>query len=691
MGHAHAHAHRDHVANLQARSPDSDVTVVYVTLSADFDGPIGGYVTMSQTSSDKSDKATAGLGAPIQQTRSSSKEETTTSQTSEKTKAEATATATKDSDRQSTTTQKAEQTTHASQAATTEQASTAQTTFQTSSSSSTSAITGLEDAAVTASSTSVPAASASPTAMSASQGLTGGAKAGIAIGVIVAVSAIAVFILLWLRKKKQGQHVQEIDPENEKYVRQEDIAPPPPPKPESVTSPSPPQLNIRPVTQFAPFASDFASNGGAAGLSAGGSLAPVAESAVVSRSLTDHPSPPQTPKSSSHGSDPFGDPVNPFSNGAEAPSPLASSTALSIASAPVPQAEETASTPEETAPAETEQISPVVSAAESEPVAEDAIVTGVAAAAAVVGVAAVATSTSKTQEKQLPVSPGDSGTGSQAIPQEAVLDDIPTPTTPSTPFAAPVAAPVVAPGPRPPPSGPAPPPPGNVHRVQMDFNPSMEDELELHFGQLVRLLHEYDDGWALCTRLDRSQQGVVPRSCLSSRPLKPRPPPGPGARGPPMAAPNRPMPPRPTTPSSNFNPPVPRPQSPARPMSPGQPSYAGPGPMPLRLHNQRPMSPAQGPPAPRSFSPGPGPRPMVPRSMSPGPYGLPGMQKPHMPASQRPRSNSTGAAMGPNPRQGGFPGPSPLGGPMMPPVSTIPRATPTLVESPISETGNREW
>ncbi|PYI29868.1 hypothetical protein BP00DRAFT_437383 [Aspergillus indologenus CBS 114.80] len=648
MVHAHAHAHRDHVANLQARSPDNDVTVVYVTLSADFDGPIGGYVTMSQTSSDKSDKATAGLGAPIQQTRSSSKEETTTVQTSEKTKAEATATAPKDSDRQSTTTQKAEQTTHASQAATTEQASTAQTTFQTSSSSSTSAITGLEDAAVTASSTSVPAASASPTAMPASQGLTGGAKAGIAIGVIVAVGAIAVFILLWLRKKKQGQHVQAIDPENEKYVRQEDIAPPPPPKPESVTSPSPPQLNIRPVTQFAPFASDFASNGCAAGLSAGGSLAPVAESAVVSRSLTDHPSPPQTPMSRSHDSDPFGDPVNPFSNGPEAPSPLASSTALSIASAPVPQAEEAASTPEEAAPAETEQISPVVSAAESEPVAEDAIVTGVAAAAAVVGVAAVATSTSKTQEKQLPVSPGDSGTGSQAIPQEIVLDDIPTATTPSTPFAAPVAAPVVAPGPRPPPSGPAPPPPGNVHRVQMDFNPSMEDELELHFGQLVRLLHEYDDGWALCTRLDRSQQGVVPRSCLSSRPLKPRPPPGPGARGPPMAAPNRPMPPRPTTPSSNFNPP-------------------------------RPMSPAQGPPAPRSFSPGPGPRPMVPRSMSPGPYGLPGMQKPHMPASQRPRSNSTGAAMGPNPRQGGFPGPSPLGGPMMPPVSTIPRATPTIV------------
>ncbi|KAG0643857.1 hypothetical protein HOY80DRAFT_943985 [Tuber brumale] len=63
-----------------------------------------------------------------------------------------------------------------------------------------------------------------------------------------------------------------------------------------------------------------------------------------------------------------------------------------------------------------------------------------------------------------------------------------------------------------------------VHRVQMDFKPSMEDELGLRVGQLVRLLYEYDDGWALCIRLDRSQQGVCPRTCLSQRPVKPRHP-----------------------------------------------------------------------------------------------------------------------------------------------------------------------
>lgn len=34
-----------------------------------------------------------------------------------------------------------------------------------------------------------------------------------------------------------------------------------------------------------------------------------------------------------------------------------------------------------------------------------------------------------------------------------------------------------------------------VHRVQLDFSPSLDDEMDVRAGQLVRLLHEYDDGW----------------------------------------------------------------------------------------------------------------------------------------------------------------------------------------------------
>lgn len=78
-----------------------------------------------------------------------------------------------------------------------------------------------------------------------------------------------------------------------------------------------------------------------------------------------------------------------------------------------------------------------------------------------------------------------------------------------------------------------------VYRVQMEYSPNQADELELHAGGLVRMLHEYDDGWALCIRMDRSAQGVCPRTCLSARPVKPRPNPAPGSpasqqrRGPP--------------------------------------------------------------------------------------------------------------------------------------------------------------
>ena len=38
----------------------------------------------------------------------------------------------------------------------------------------------------------------------------------------------------------------------------------------------------------------------------------------------------------------------------------------------------------------------------------------------------------------------------------------------------------------------------NIYRVSNDFQPSMEDEIKLRFGQFVRILHEYNDGWVRC-------------------------------------------------------------------------------------------------------------------------------------------------------------------------------------------------
>jgi hypothetical protein len=131
---------------------------------------------------------------------------------------------------------------------------------------------------------------------------------------------------------------------------------------------------------------------------------------------------------------------------------------------------------------------------------------------------------------------------------------------------------------------------------------------------------------ALCVRMDRSQQGVAPRSCLSARPVKPR---------------AGPLPPGASSPGMRAFPPS---QQPPRPFSAG---------------SGRPASGALGPK--KRFSP-----PQQQRSMSPGPYGG-GPKQPAvggakmMAENLRPRSNSSGdlplKTVAPL-----APAPSPLGG-----------------------------
>jgi hypothetical protein len=116
---------------------------------------------------------------------------------------------------------------------------------------------------------------------------------------------------------------------------------------------------------------------------------------------------------------------------------------------------------------------------------------------------------------------------------------------------------------------------------------------------------------ALCIRLDRSRQGVVPRTCLSTRPIKPRPqqngPQGgsPAMRGSPIApaglatgSPQRPMTPsdRPMTPIG-----VGRARSPTV----VQPSF-GPTSPPDPIHMNPGASTAQFPQAPVGRKPVPG-------------------------------------------------------------------------------------
>ena len=185
--------------------------------------------------------------------------------------------------------------------------------------------------------------------------------------------------------------------------------------------------------------------------------------------------------------------------------------------------------------------------------------------------------------------------------------------------------------------------------------------------------------------MDRSQQGVVPRTCLSRYPVKPRPagqqpsipygrPNGPqwgSQNGSPQArGPNGQMPASATPPpgpafsvvghgpSQPFNgpPPVafpapPRPHSPASANMPGPVPMPMPMPMPMQGRQMSPVSQGRNSPGPaahqqqrqqqqqRKASPPHFRGPPPPRSLSPGPYVA--YQRPSVPQSRR-RSNSAG-------------------------------------------------
>ena len=138
-------------------------------------------------------------------------------------------------------------------------------------------------------------------------------------------------------------------------------------------------------------------------------------------------------------------------------------------------------------------------------------------------------------------------------------------------------------------------------------------------------------------RMDRSQQGVAPRTCLSTRAVKPRPSngprggPPPGMRGPngPGPGPGRPMG-RPMSPAGGRNSPGPRMRQ--GPLGDGRQSPSPYGAPPPNAG----MSPSYAfPAAPGALTPGGRPR------NSSDPFARPpGGGRPMSPAGHRPRSNS---------------------------------------------------
>ncbi|KAI9674130.1 MAG: hypothetical protein M1817_001948 [Caeruleum heppii] len=650
---------------LQARQDvGTVVSVVYVTAAPTFDGPIAGYTTIGpnqqqaqQTAESRPSPRPAPVAAQFPSNAGSDDESDQNAQNSNS-PADPVVNApasTQDS-----------QTTQLSETSPNDASLSASVSEDTSASVPTEAVVNSETTPLLSTESTIPTptsrssgvvnpasatTSATPEATQATSpsGTSAGAKAGIAFGVLLGLGfIIALVIFFYSRKKKQNKGYKTTD--DEKTPSGDGVAfraGRAPSTRTARTASTAPRLSLRPVTEFLPnisgdrkstgnqLAMGNQSNMGGAAAGSQGKLGP----AMAQRG--------QTPTQANN-------PANPFGNQAE-PSTSFSSPGQARAAA---------------------AMEPPMRDASQSVLRDGASASGGALAAATVNqhrpheqgtyqtqhVNASATSLerSSTPEATSPNLRGEpSPTGT-----DFTASSVPAMSMTSQPGGAAGLA-----------GGPG---ASSVHRVQLDFKPSMEDELELRAGQLVRLLHEYDDGWALCIRLDRSQQGVAPRTCLSTRPVKPRPTnggqqarpghprgaPPPGMRVPPQGGPPAGRPPmmRPMSPAAGG---PPRPLSPAngrqspRPYGqPGRPTSPAGGrqsPRPYPGQQGRPMSPSasgfplHGQQAPRPMSPSGGrqsPRPghgvAPPRAMSPA-------------NGNRSRSNSAAATNG---AQRSPPGPS---------------------------------
>ncbi|KAH7350294.1 hypothetical protein BKA66DRAFT_447011 [Pyrenochaeta sp. MPI-SDFR-AT-0127] len=490
-------------------------------------------------------------------------------------------------------------------------------------------------------------------------GMSGGAKAGLALGVLVVVGALLVGILVLYRRKKNQLANNNA---NEK-INMYDAPPPPPPQVQAAPLPAPsirtqrtmstaPRLSLRPVTQFDPTFSEQRKSGGnlLTVAAAGGAAAHARDRELPERPTSAWERPGAT---NAPATNPFNDPET--RSGPPSANPFGNNAALDAHQANIPDSPPNASplhsTMHSTQPsADFANPAAAIAAAEMDPVA-----------------VAGAMSSIPPPTNDLPLPPSINGSVDGVPPSPAWTEDFPASPGPAPTGPPPVAGAMA--GNR---SNSPSPGPNNVHRIQLDFKASMQDELNLQAGQLVRMLHEYDDGWALCIRMDRSQQGVVPRTCLSKHPVKPRTgpprqgPPPPGMRGPPIRSPMGPggVPqPRPLSPSSGRNSPHPPGLQPAggrmspapRSMSPGPRQMSPPHMQGAPRARSNSNAPQYGPPRGRSNSNAPYAAPQ--RSMSPGPYGG-GPQMAPPPEMGRPRSNS--ASQAGNPRRGPAPGPSPM-------------------------------
>lgn len=333
--------------------------------------------------------------------------------------------------------------------------------------------------------TARPTATAAPSENDSGE-LSVAAKAGIAIGALGGI--LIVFVIVWMiinsRRKKLARQRQQLEDDekiNGPFADSAAIRP----APTNRTPNRAPRLSLRPVTQFLPNfnAQSQAERRASRGIAL--TLNPVSNHSPLNRpnggSAWERPTVRSTmasPNGDGHRPDTSASlyPNNPFNDNQRIPeepvSPVSSMGSFDHANVGVAT----------TTDAISEPVSPIGG--------DDDREIGVASSSGPAAAAASNLSRKTSMRKDLPK------------PLDLTKPPSPLYAVPPSPAGTEYSMQSVAAGQSPGPSASAAaiaaaggPVQSTVHRVQLDFKPTMEDELELRAGQLVRLLHEYDDGW----------------------------------------------------------------------------------------------------------------------------------------------------------------------------------------------------
>ena len=466
---------------LEKRTPqvETQVSVVFVTASKTFDGPVAGYTTMLPSGFGINDGTLSASSAPQPTSQpnqntpapapqSSTKPRHTTEQSQPSEVASTTQSAAQSSPlgTSSSPSETSSRNTHAPSTLTSPSAPTITSGAPSKISSLT--ISPTESSSLQAttpeSGDTAPAVSSSPSESSGnSGGLSGGAKAGLAIGIILLIALIAggAFFLYRYKKRQDESHEKLEDDEKTAATGAGAFVPAREPSVRSTRTPTnAPRLSLRPLTQFSP-------NLGGAPATVGNKLEMTSNPSGASQQPKSMWERPGERNDITEKSNPFGD------HAASAAAPVA---AGAVAGAAVGAAVRSKAN-------DRRRSSGVV----PKPLSIKSNHSQTSLDSEVSSAHTGTLSSANISEFHL----GTASTASSAIPASVAASSVPSS----------LAAP----------SGP----PSNVHRVQMEFKPSMEDELELLPGQIVRILHEYDDGWVSLYNSSLATKRVL----ISNRPF----------------------------------------------------------------------------------------------------------------------------------------------------------------------------